>query len=589
MNQKSILFPLLGILLFLFVTRGAGMTEDVIISDFRNCLPAENLSSAIEPGKWHLLSYETKEFSGHMLTAPSMIEAPPVTRKINLKGWYQISLGLWNPPFAYDGDPLLKIKLSGDPAFRRIAYRKSADTQKTSFLREVPFTEVDMTGQDIVIGKSNGLLPNSAFLAYLRFRPMSDAEVNAIQEKRKQSPRNLTACLDGMSYFWASETGTEEQLREMVELYRHSDVGKVLWAATYGSLTGYPTQVKGATFVAEASPMQFMQTVPGNSYALGNNHYYKSMLSFAEKGIVPQQVIAEHAHSMGLKFDLMIRLGILGGFGLRENDNFARFHPEFRQVQRDGTPVSKSSYAFPEVRQLVLDQIRETVEKIDADGINLCFVRGPHFLQYEEPILKSFRETYPGEDPLKISESDPRLLQIRADIMTGFMKDARKVLDEVGAKKNKKLTLSVWVWPWERVVWLGGTPLQEGLDVKKWITEGLLDSVCCQEGVDPEYIALGKKHHCEFVLFTGYRGDLAMSPTTIQEATKAGVEQFVYWDIDLAQNYADVWHWLRDIGQRKQIDQWAADGLPKSMLIPLLKINGTDAANGLADSVYSGG
>ena len=251
------------------------MTEDVIISDFRNCLPAENLSSAIEPGKWHLLSYETKEFSGHMLTAPSMIEAPPVTRKINLKGWYQISLGLWNPPFAYDGDPLLKIKLSGDPAFRRIAYRKSADTQKTSFLREVPFTEVDMTGQDIVIGKSNGLLPKSAFLAYLRFRPMSDAEVNAIQEKRKQSPRNLTACLDGMSYFWASETGTEKQLREMMELYRHSDVGKVLWAATYGSLTGYPTQVKGATFVAEASPMQFMQTVPGNSYALGNNHYYK--------------------------------------------------------------------------------------------------------------------------------------------------------------------------------------------------------------------------------------------------------------------------------------------------------------------------
>ena len=229
------------------------------------------------------------------------------------------------------------------------------------------------------------------------------------------------------------------------------------------------------------------------------------------------------------------------------------------------------------------------MEKIDADGINLCFVRGPHFLQFEEPILKSFRETYPGEDPLKVSESDPRLLQIRADIMTGFMKDARKVLDEVGAKKNKKLTLSVWVWPWERGVWLGGTPLQEGLDVKKWITEGLLDSVCCQEGVDPEYIALGKKHHCEFVLFTGYRGDLAMSPTTIQEATKAGVEQFVYWDIDLAQNYADVWHWLRDIGQRKQIDQWAADGLPKSMLIPLLKINGTDAANGLADSVYSGG
>ncbi len=588
MNNPKITVFLLSIIAVSAIGQET-VAKDIIISDFHSCVPTEALSSKIEAKKWRLLSYKTKEFSGQMLTAASVIDAPPLTFNPKLKGWYQISVGVWNPPFSYDGNPLVKIKLSSDLAFRRIAVRKSSDTQKTTFLREVPFTEADMTGQNIVFGKSNGLLPKSAFIAYLRFRPMSETQIMAIKEKRKTRPRNLIACLDGMSHFWVSECTTQEQLHEVIAPYRHSDVGKVLWAVTYGSRMGYPTQVKGAEFIADASRMNFLKTVPGNSYVMGDNHYQKAMRSFAEKGIIPQQVIAEQAHSMGLKFDLMFRLGILGGFGLLENNNFCRDHPEFRQVQRDGTIVSKSSYAFPEVQQLVLDQIGEAVEKIDADGINLCFVRGPHFLQYEEPILKAFRDKYPGEDARKVPPTDPRLIQIRARIMTNFLKKVRGVLDKVGKTKKKKLTLSVWVWPWKRGVWLGGTPLQEGLDVKKWITEGLLDSICCQEGIDPDYIMLGKKHHCDFVLFTGYRGDLAMKPSTIRAAYQAGVGQFVYWDIDLVQIYPDAWHWIRDIGQQKQIDRWTTDGLPKSKFIQLLEINGTDSTKGLADSVYSGG
>ena len=33
----------------------------------------------------------------------------------------------------------------------------------------------------------------------------------------------------------------------------------------------------------------------------------------AATGIIPQEVVAEHVHEMGLKFDIMFRLGITGG------------------------------------------------------------------------------------------------------------------------------------------------------------------------------------------------------------------------------------------------------------------------------------
>ena len=132
-------------------------------------------------------------------------------------------------------------------------------------------------------------------------------------------------------------------------------------------------------------------------------------------------------------------------------------HPEYRQVLRDGTVIEKASYAFPEVQQLMLNLIREATTLIDADGINLCYTRGPRFLSYEQPILDAFTSKY-GEDARSVDPEDPRLLEVRAGIMTGFMYKVRQTLDEVGAEKGKRLELSVWAWPHDQNVWLGKRP-----------------------------------------------------------------------------------------------------------------------------------
>jgi hypothetical protein len=306
---------------------------------------------------------------------------------------------------------------------------------------------------------------------------------------------------------------------------------------------------------------------------------------------LPLQRATEYAHNMGLKFDLMFRLGILGGLGVSKSHeaNFVRRHPEWRQQLKDGTFLEKASYAYPEVQQLMLDLINDSCQKIDADGINLCFVRGPHFLQFEKPVLDAFQSEY-GTDPLTLPEDDPRFGLVRAKIMTRFIRNVRKQLDAVEKKKGSHLNLSVWVWPSEQNVWLGKHPLDEGLDVKTWLREGLLDSVICQEGIDQEYIRLGRKTGAEFVLFTGYRGEKAMSPTTIQKATDQGVSHFAYWDIDAVQHTPVIWKWLRHSGDPEAMATFVKEpGTLKRQIIPLLQINGNDVKKGLKDAVYSGG
>ena len=81
---------------------------------------------------------------------------------------------------------------------------------------------------------------------------------------------------------------------------------------------------------------------------------------------------------MGLKFDAMFRLSMLGSIPLtRGGGSFVKTHPQFSKVTQDGTRIQSGSYAFPEVRKLVVSIIRETAENFDIDGINLCFIRGP--------------------------------------------------------------------------------------------------------------------------------------------------------------------------------------------------------------------
>jgi hypothetical protein len=564
----------------------------IIISDMGRCTPKASLSDSIQPAKWRLLPYQTADIKGVMLAAGSFINAPEVTLSPKVSGWHAVYVGVWNPEFAYDGESVVKVKLSSDAAFRQLHLRGGADTQDVTCLREIHFTTDDLTNKDLVFGKANGIISRCSYIAYVKLVPIAPDEAKKIAADRADtSKRKLTATIDGLSYFHFSEYTKPEHILEEVELYRNSDVGKVLWAVGHGFIVGYPTKVKNALFLADPSIRAAMLPAGGsNDYVRGERQSYETLQRFAEQNLVAPQIAATRVKEMGLKFDLMFRIGMNGGVeGVGPiwsgKDVYTRHFPQYRQVMQDGTVIEKASLAFPAVQDFQLQIIREAIEKVDCDGINICFVRGPHHIAYEKPVVDLFRKQY-GEDATKVDPADPRLGAVRSTFMTEFIRSIRKALDQQGSKRGRHLELSVWVWPAGENVWLGGTTQQEGLDVKQWVEGKLVDTVICQNGIDPEILALSKSGKCKFQLFTGYTGEKAMSPATISKAYESGVDEFAFWDIDLAQMYPELWEWISRIGHRDEMKAWKEK---PNYYYPLINVNGVDVKTGMAGSIYSGG
>lgn len=571
-------------------TAPAPTDSTIFLSDMTRCLPESAHAATNGPESWRAIPYQAAEVTGTLLYAPSFVQAPEITLPLGVSGWHHLRIGIWQPAFAYDGETRLRVKLSGEPAFRRLQPPKTADDQKHTFIRELYLRADDLTDKSLVIRKMNGILGRNAAIAYVRLDPISTDEVTKILADRTQrDTRNLVATIDGVSYLHYGEYTEPTDVLDQIELYRHSDVAKVLWAVNYGDRTNYPTSVPGALFLGEHGRTRHTTEFGSNDYVRGEQQAHRAFRAFADAGQVPQVIAAEHAHEMGLEFDVMFRLGILGDLGfvdLEEKGFFAQY-PHCRQVQADGTVVDKASYAFPETQDFTLALMRETLSMVDADGINLCFVRGPHTIQYEAPVLERFQAQY-GEDARTVPATDPRLQSVRISFMNEYLEKVHLLTEEIAAQRNRPLNLSVWVWPSSQGVWLGGTPAAEGLDVAHWIKQGWLDSVIVQEGIDQDYIALGQEQGCEFVLFTGYRGEKAMSPATVSAAYDQGVKQFAYWDMDAVHFMPDPWNWLRRIGHREEMTNWEAYK-PIGRLLPLERVGHVDVARGLVDAVYSGG
>jgi hypothetical protein len=135
-----------------------------------------------------------------------------------------------------------------------------------------------------------------------------------------------------------------------------------------------------------------------------------------------------------------------------------------RIVDRAGKPRSNLSYAYPEVRAFRLSIIREAAG-YGVDGIHLNFLRHPPFFGYDPPLVAAFRKKY-GAEPEK---GDERWYRLRADIMTGFVRQIRKALDEIGAQTGRRLSLSASM-EYRNYV-------HQGLDVERWVQEGLVDLI----------------------------------------------------------------------------------------------------------------
>lgn len=266
---------------------------------------------------------------------------------------------------------------------------------------------------------------------------------------------------DGFSSFYSGRYKTAENLRKQMLGFRDTQVAVFEWCIAAGSRVNFPSKVSE---LIGTGVTEFPRR--GDKLAADTLH------QLARDGVDTLQVVTGACHEAGMRCYASLRMNgdypaSWMGEGLPRmlNSTFWWQHPEFRVRGKKGEDQTKLSYAFPEVRAFKLGILREAAER-DIDGINLDFLRHPNFFGYEEPLIAAFKAKH-GRDPRELAGDDPRWLQLRGDIMTGFLRDVRKLLDDAGQKKGRHLGLSARVDWKEYKTW--------GCDIDTWLKEGLLD------------------------------------------------------------------------------------------------------------------
>jgi len=524
----------------------ANGAKPVVLADMGKCTPAAALTTASRLKQWRVLPYEAGNIAGKMIWATEESQAPELTLPLTAQGWHAIYVGLADP--AHVGCQAL-LRLSNDPA--PVPRARAAGQLEEAF-----FKVADLTGQSLHLSRH----PNGpgCGVAYVKLVPLTPAEV-AAQQARWNDParRRLVTTIDGFSFIYSRGCVTREDLQREVEVYRHTDFGTLILQPGGADFTNYPSQVgqmlgQGVEVFARA----------------GDRRYAEAIRELAKRKINPTQVMIEGAHDVGMKVHIAVRPAAwehsppLDDFF---SSRFYREHPQWRCVDRDGTPVSRLSYAVPEVRAHLVDVLREAIG-FGADGACVLYVRGAPYVLFEKPFADLFKARH-NADVQSVDENDPKVLALRAEIMTTFMREIRTMLDEEGRKRGTKLQLSAMVLANE------ADNLKYGLDLRQWVKAGLVDLVMpylhAGGGTAKEYDVAFFKEACGPAkvpvkpVFIGW--DTPDVSSVLRKAVSLydqGADGLTFWDGNCGEDNTSRWCTLTRLGSADDARQMSEDGPP---------------------------
>ncbi len=571
----------------------------VYFTDLDNCEPSSAVSPYPGLGRWRKLSYEAEGISGTMLLAGPETAAAPVTYRLPVSGWHAISVGSYGGVvWAGEGSrgvhlrtrTLVLARLTGERTFSPLSLPEEwlrQGEEEGEVLRDMYWKVADLTGQDIVLGQlgwraAPGDGPGSfasvaARVAYVKVVPLSDSEVEAVEsDRRRTDTKRIFVHNDVFSFFYGCRPTTEGDVRRHLEPNRDSDVSRVYWEMGGGDLPKYPSKI------GRAAPFDGL-----NDFSrVGDRLQAEARRVLRDKGIDAARVAIDHTHDMGLELHACYRVA---GFhypppidNVNHGASFYKQHPEWRGTDRGGNTTPRLAYSYPGVRRYVLAMLREMLE-YGVDGLCLLYNRRPPLVEYEPPVVDGFIREY-GKDPRHLDDADPVWLKYRARVLTQFMREVRRLVDDAAAEQGKDVALSAVVLDTE------ASNMYNGLDLKAWIDEGLVDTLIPYTSepnlnstvtgwADPAsaeyFVSLTKGTKCELALNLMPRNLTAEQYRTLAASLyEVGVDNFFFWDADMLQarfSSEGSWNALRRLGHRDEIEAWAAEGKP-SLATSALKL-----------------
>ncbi len=431
-----------------------------MIGDLTQCTPSSALSPRVKKGRWKVIPYVLKGGQrGKMVCAGPETGAPPLRLRLGLVGWHAIFVGVFSTSHA---PSQVWLKLDGDPAPTPRYNRANAHYGN---VEDVFFKVADLAEScHLHIRQQSSGTKCGCGVVYVKLVPLAEAEIERVRRRRSDpSRRNLAATCDGFSFIYQRLPTTAEELLSEVEIYRDTDFGTLYLHSPGADKVNYPSKVgymKGTG----------VDDFPG----IGYRYFVEAVQELARQNINPTKVLIGGAHDVGMKVHVGIRpagWSFFEPFADYWESPFYRQHPQWRCQDRDGTPVTRMSWAVPEVRKHMIDLLAEQVA-FGADGAHIVFNRGYPVVLYERPFRDLFEKQH-GTDPCKIPESDPRIVAAWSDVVATFFRELRTMLDAEQQRRGdgRRLAISACVLGHEQ------DNLRYGVDVRRLINEGLLDEI----------------------------------------------------------------------------------------------------------------
>ncbi len=445
----------LSVLLQMPVNAADGRRE-LRLTDFLATQPAGTVSDSSEPGKWELRSAPF----GRILYADSSYELPELTYPLDLKGVYDIYVGLVEAPYSLDTSEWqgIHLKLTSDTWYTQVCGGRTGLGRdwKNAQLDDIYWKRADMTGQNIIINQPFGRFFRPAGgIAYLRLVPVSDNKIKSDQALREKKLSTGKKSVAGMADFWSLVfvTGETDQkvTKRLVDNYKTAGLDTLYFQINADAVVHYPSKV--------AQMFGFKSSGEPREQASA----FEKLLDDHD----PLKVASEYARVKGITFMPWFRVTNEQHLDNESLEYVKNFKAE--QIRgADGQLERWPSLAYPQIREYKLAIIREILTNYKVDGILLDFQRTMPVIGYEEPIVKTYLEKYKVDVMAVPSErSSMRWKRFRAAYVTEFVKGVRSLLDEAGKKQGVRLKLAVRVTPRDN--------LWKGLDVEYWVRKGMVD------------------------------------------------------------------------------------------------------------------
>lgn len=291
--------------------------------------------------------------------------------------------------------------------------------------------------------------------------------VLAVAAVRPEKPLVIVNC-DNDHYFKAGpladelpigERFGEAGLRKYIDLIARGGRVTHVFMCAVGQRANYDSKICDPIWMAldEAKARQGEAKAQDGQISLGLE-WPRNVKRFHDLGIDPYKVWIDYCRSTGkVQFWLSQRMNDIHNSDMGWNIRTSRFwyeHPELRRKDRidpswkdgSGWPDLAFDYSKPEVREYEFAVFKELVDRYDADGFELDFMRWWQNLS-------------------------PRKGREQAPILTAFIARCRRYLDGLEKARGHRIGLAA------RCASSYEVARELGMDAEAWAREGLVDIV----------------------------------------------------------------------------------------------------------------